>query len=648
MQDGLEKLLRKVEPPDWESIQRRWEEYRQGADSQDPSVRSAADSAFASLLAWYGSALYRHIWGFIRSDAAEDILQEVLRKLHENRLDPRLSLFQANVLPWLRTVAIRQCVDAHRRAVRRRGRESRVARPLGVMPEESPGELSELLVVALARLPTRLQQAVAVYYFEGLDRKQAAAALGIHRDTLATRLQAALRRLRKQLTNPVAIAFGTEAAIAQALAACPRGPSPERLTELAAGARSTAVPLTTGLKLAIGLVSTSLVMVGAVAAGWILTRESDPRTPDGGVSQVRQESLQEMNKRLTREEIVPILLKESQKLVPPDNPLRLEDVRAYGSEVECEFRVERPVIPSWKPLGLRLRYCTLMRHMEVLADVKGDGAWKPINPERPIIIDLAIPGLPVPAVDLAKDRVDIAKAAFDRLPRDNRAESEKIRHLFATDSGAFVLPAGIRGLSASEGRLFLVDVSFGLFMRKPQGEWRFVGECPGWWLTANGTRLFCIRGDEIWIKPSLDRDVAWVRWSKLPPPRPEERYEFLAVSGDRLFVVIQPGGLISRPLSGSRETWEREVRPSPLWPTGLAGTTDRLFGNDSRRILMRMKEKEEWTPVAPWPDRCEYLVIDGDRMLACGGSPGPVHSRPLSAAPEAAWEVAGQVLIPQR
>src|SRR5262245_45650106 len=175
MLDGLEKLLRTVESPDEESSQRRWEEYRYGADSNDATAKSTSDIAFASLLAWYGSALYRHIWGFVRSDAAEDLFQEVLRKLHERRLDPRLNSFQTNVLPWLRTVAIRQCVDAHRRSARRRHRESTVARTIGVSPVEPVSELSEALVVALGQLPTKLQQAVAVHYFEGLDRKQTAA-----------------------------------------------------------------------------------------------------------------------------------------------------------------------------------------------------------------------------------------------------------------------------------------------------------------------------------------------------------------------------------------------------------------------------------------------------------------------------------------
>lgn len=649
MQDNLERLLRTVESPDWESIQSRWEEYRTGADSQDSNAKASADSAFASLLAWYGSALYRHIWGFVRSDAAEDIFQDVLRKLHEKRLDSRLASFHANVLPWLRTVAIRQCVDSHRRSARRRARESRVARPIDVAPSEPPGEVSELLVVALSRLPTKLQQAVAVHYFEGLDRKQAAAALGIHRDTLAVRLDDALRRLRKQLASPAALVIGSELALTAALASIPTGPPAQRLTDLAARAWQNATPAW-GLKNLVAPLLIGIALSGAVAAGWAISREpQDTPSPAGAIAAVPQlESLQQKNERITRDEIVPILLRESQKLAPADNPLKLMRIRAFGSEVECEFQLERPVAPAWKPLGLRVRYCTLMRRIEIDADIRGDGAWKSINPERPIILDLAIPGLPIPTADFARSSADAARTAFERLPVDDRAETEQVGHLFATASGAFVLPAGLRGLSASDGNLFAVLSNSATYCRNPAGRWSYLGECPGWWMIAQGKRLFCIRGDEIWLKPSLERNVDWVTWSRLPKLRADEKYEFLAIAGDRLFVIIQPGGLVSCSLTDSELKWVREADSTPIWPYGFAGTADRLFGQNTRQILSRRAGGREWTLFAPWPERGHYIVIDGDRMLACGGDPGPILSRSLSATYEAEWDVIGQVQAPRR
>ena len=37
----------------------------------------AKAAAFAKLLVWYGHLLYRRIWGFVRTDAAEDMSTQV-------------------------------------------------------------------------------------------------------------------------------------------------------------------------------------------------------------------------------------------------------------------------------------------------------------------------------------------------------------------------------------------------------------------------------------------------------------------------------------------------------------------------------------------------------------------------------------------
>src|SRR5262249_61976181 len=127
MRDELERLLRAADVPNPERAQLLWEEYRTGADSPDATKKQAADGAFATLLAWYGGAIYRHIWGFIRSHAAEDVFQDVLRKLHEQRHNPKLARFNDGVLPWLRTGAIRECVRTYRRAARPRARRTPAA-----------------------------------------------------------------------------------------------------------------------------------------------------------------------------------------------------------------------------------------------------------------------------------------------------------------------------------------------------------------------------------------------------------------------------------------------------------------------------------------------------------------------------------------
>jgi RNA polymerase sigma factor (sigma-70 family) len=656
MRDVLEKLLRTADVPTPERAQQRWEEYRHGVDSSDPRARATADAAFAMLLAWYGATLYRRVWGFIRSEAADDVFQNVLRKLHVKRLSPRLNSFHANVLPWLRTVTIRQCVDAQRSAARRRQREASFAHSRDlVFSRDSHSELEEVLVVALAQLPNKLQEAIALHFFEGLEIQEAASELGVHRDTLSARLKAALVRLRKQLTTSVGIALGAELSITAALSSPPRMPSAVRLSELAAGAWAQATSGWT-MRQAILLLSTGLILMGGAAtmAAWT-TRGRQPTATDLppeklGAVRLRSESLQEKNLRLLHSEVIPLLLKESRTFTPADNPLRLADVRAFGSEVECQFQTEQPIIAGWKPAGIKLRYCTLMRKLEIAANLDGNSPWKVIDPERPIILDLAIPGVPVPAVNLATKYVTAAQAAFDRLPSDVRAEAEQLQRLFGASPMELLLPAGMSGFAADAGQLFAVDArTHALFIRDLAGRWHYGGNCPGWWLAVHGGQLYCIRGDEI-LTRSVDAPTApWARWSDLPLPGKNEGRGFLAVNGERIYVAIHPNIFSHRPIAKPEQPWKREVSPIPIWPNGISATVDRFFGHDATHVIARPLQDSAapWSKVARWPKECQFLVIDGDRLLAFGG-PGPIYTRPVAAGPEVDWSIVGRVHEPPR
>src|SRR5262249_3804629 len=220
MRDELERLLRAADVPNPERAQLLWEEYRTGADSPDATKKQAADGAFATLLAWYGGSIYRHIWGFVRSDAAEDVFQDVLRKLHEHRLSPKLARFHDGVLPWLRTVAIRECVSAHRRTTRQRRREQKAARAESDSEPEQR-ELQLIMADALEQLKPHHRAAIALHYFEGLDKQDAAVALGTNRDTVADRLRDALDRLRQLIPASVLLALGGALGVPTALSAQP-------------------------------------------------------------------------------------------------------------------------------------------------------------------------------------------------------------------------------------------------------------------------------------------------------------------------------------------------------------------------------------------------------------------------------------------
>jgi RNA polymerase sigma factor (sigma-70 family) len=355
MREILERLLQSVDVPNVERAQLHWDEYRTGAGSTDPAVKAAADAAFATLLAWYGAALYRHIWGFIRTDAAEDVFQDVLRKLHEKRLSTRLADFHANVLPWLRTVAIRECVDAHRRTARRRGRETRAARPEQHPSSDNPGELQEVLSVALARLTPKEQQAIALHYFEGHDKQQTAAILGVNRDTLSTRLNAALDRLQRFIPAPTTIVVGGTLTAPAILTARPPTLTATRLSELVAAAwdKATEAGWLTGRAAAAAIIG--LTLCGAAAtAGWALTRESaqpeEVRTLPPPVNEP-PESLQARNLRILERDIVPVVLDGLRGLALPNNPWRVAESRAdipadSPSPVRHEGRHSRLVLCS--------------------------------------------------------------------------------------------------------------------------------------------------------------------------------------------------------------------------------------------------------------------------------------------------------------
>ncbi len=154
MRDILEQLLRATGVPNPERAEQLWAEYRAGG--------AEANTAFATLIGWYGGAIYCRIWGFVRSDAADDVFQEVLVRLHRERA--RLATF-AHALRWLHTVASSRCVDAHRRESRRTAHE--LVKAISVessVPPETQLEFQEALRVGLSKLSPEEREAVALVF----------------------------------------------------------------------------------------------------------------------------------------------------------------------------------------------------------------------------------------------------------------------------------------------------------------------------------------------------------------------------------------------------------------------------------------------------------------------------------------------------
>ena len=225
MRQFMERLLRSVDPPDPERAERLWAEYRAGG--------AKADTAFATLMAWYGGTIYRRVWGFVRSDAADDVFQDMLVRLHRSR--KRFTDFE-HALRWLRGVAVTQSLNARRGEARRTNRERIRAVAGGTTTNEAEAvELREALRAALAKLPDREREAVALVYFEGMTRQDGAAVLGVNRDTVARLLETALGRLKSALAATAVGAALTTAGVESALAANPGLPL-ARLSVLAEAA----------------------------------------------------------------------------------------------------------------------------------------------------------------------------------------------------------------------------------------------------------------------------------------------------------------------------------------------------------------------------------------------------------------------------
>src|SRR5205085_6404407 len=104
------------------------------------------------------------------------------------------------------------------------------------------------------------------------------------------------------------------------------------------------------------------------------------------------ETLQARNLRIMRADIVPRLRDIVQTFYPPDNPIQVAGVRAFGSGVEVEFRATHPPPPvTGLAARLRGRYCTFRRRLVVHRQPAGEDRWYWMNPEKPFVLRVPVP-----------------------------------------------------------------------------------------------------------------------------------------------------------------------------------------------------------------------------------------------------------------
>ena len=144
-------------------------------------------------------AIYREHAGSVTAYArrrlperADDVLAETFLVTWR-----RLDDVPDDALPWLYGVARRVVADLRRGS----RRQEAVVERLAALPEEASGpvELDVELFTALAAIPERDRELLLLVYWEDLEPRRAARALGCSRATVATRLWRAHRRLRAEL-----------------------------------------------------------------------------------------------------------------------------------------------------------------------------------------------------------------------------------------------------------------------------------------------------------------------------------------------------------------------------------------------------------------------------------------------------------------
>jgi len=148
---------------------------------------------FQMLLDTYAVDVHRFLIASVGRDAADDCYQETW--VSALRAYPRLRN-ATNLRGWLLTIAHRKAVD-HGRS------RQRAAWPTAELPEiPSSGLTVELLGgsvwPAVARLPAKQRQAVALRYALDADYATVAATMGTSEDAARRNVHEGLKRLRKE------------------------------------------------------------------------------------------------------------------------------------------------------------------------------------------------------------------------------------------------------------------------------------------------------------------------------------------------------------------------------------------------------------------------------------------------------------------
>lgn len=156
------------------------------------------EQALVRLMDAYGDSVKRMCCLYLRElGAGEDAAQDTFVKAYQH-IDQVLGGEVRNEKAWLMRIAANTCKDALRSSWLRRFDRRRPIEEL-TLASDGVSEDSLALTQAIAALPDKLREVVLLYYYQDMNLRACAHALGVSAATATRRLQQAQKKLKLEL-----------------------------------------------------------------------------------------------------------------------------------------------------------------------------------------------------------------------------------------------------------------------------------------------------------------------------------------------------------------------------------------------------------------------------------------------------------------
>lgn len=249
-------------------------------------VATRDPKTFQLLVRKYESFVYAICCRMLNSADAEDAAQDVFFKLmrHADRV-------QEDAAGWLHRCAVNTCRDILRRNRTRRSHEANHAIPVGESSDVSGSQVLAEIDEALLQLDDQDRLLLTRYYLEGETQQSIAAASMVNQSTVQRRIEVALERLRKVLSQRGVVAVGGGLAAAMSTSST-QAAVPASLSNALTKLTLSSPPLVTAAITSIGsptkgssiykIVASVLVVVGIGGGGaWTYSRLATSGPTDG-------------------------------------------------------------------------------------------------------------------------------------------------------------------------------------------------------------------------------------------------------------------------------------------------------------------------------------------------------------------------------